>query len=646
MANQTKTEKAITKGIGYLADKQKTDGSFTSHSSPNPKPFKNSTTYLTTFAPAIVLGALSRLDSAQDINNRLATWLLDQKSPHWSFNYWAKNAPERNTQPYPDDLDDTFCALIGLCRHNPQLINAECLASVTKLLVATESKVGGPYRTWLVPKNSSKVWLDQDLAVNSNIACFLSLIGAPLPNLTKLMEKSIKKGQFQSPYYPNAYPIIYFVARAYRGPHQSTLANHLLSSVHNGYWQSPLYTALAVSALRQTGYTASLESAVSYLLAKQKTDGSWPAEAFCIDPSQNGQTHYNGSAELSTALVLEGLNFAKQGAKEKPVLKENRQAPKQEQKNTTQVLDAAHSQIKHLGTDLQAGCQQMLDALANAKEGREIILLPRLFAASLTQPFDSDELFVPLGLANLYGWAAYTIYDDFLDGEGKPNQLSVANTAMRYSLDNFYQALPHSPTFHTRVKQTFDIIDGANAWELAHCRFDVNDNTIKIAKLPDYGQLERLAERSLGHGLSIIGVLTSAGAQPEVINDVGQAFRHYLVARQLRDDLHDWAQDTRAGQINFVAKTILQELKTKPGNHDLTELIPQMEHQFWHHSLTTVCRVISQHTKQGRNHISKTKYLKTPNILTHLFDDIDDSIKITKTEQTNAKKFLHAYSNG
>src|SRR5438876_3918375 len=148
--------------------------------------------------------------------------------------------------PYPDDLDDTFCALSALRLHDPDLVNEAALGRVVHLLVALETQVGGPYRTWIAPEDAPAVWRDVDLAVNANIAYFLRLTGTTLPGLTAIMEQGIMAKTLSSPYYPSLYPVAYFVARAYQGPEGVALANQLRSLQKNDHWGTPLQTALAL----------------------------------------------------------------------------------------------------------------------------------------------------------------------------------------------------------------------------------------------------------------------------------------------------------------------------------------------------------------------------------------------------------------
>src|SRR5688572_93524 len=131
---------ALQRAVEFLQETQLADGSFESFSSPGTQPFTAKLRYHTTFTPALILGAISSVDDAiaQRVKVKLAAWLVSQKSPYWSFNYWAIGAPERERLPYPDDLDDTFCSLIALRQYDASLVDEACLAHVVKLLIATE----------------------------------------------------------------------------------------------------------------------------------------------------------------------------------------------------------------------------------------------------------------------------------------------------------------------------------------------------------------------------------------------------------------------------------------------------------------------------------------------------------------------------
>lgn len=638
---------ALTKGAAFIAKSQAADGSFASSSSPTQTPFEPIHTYQTTFHASLILAALSSLHTpiAMSVRNRLADWLLNQKSPNWSFNYWAKGATQHKTLPYPDDLDDTFCALIGLFLHQPSLINPACLAKIVQLLLATESVVGGPYRTWLVATSASNTpeWQDVDLAVNSNVACLLGWVAEPLPNLTTLMDKAIDEETLASPYYPNAYPLVYYLARAPHG-RKAKLEKYILKHRKDGYWQTPMQTALAVTALQRLGTSEKAETAIEYLIDCQKSDGSWGAEAFCLDPALDGQTYYNGSSALTTALVMEALSPLDQKPRKQPTVRSKKDS--QAEHIHSLVWGTAQQQLTTLDSDLQRASLVILaDTKARDKRG-EIALLPLFFARSLHAPLKTPEdLLINLGLANVYGWMAYTIYDDFLDDEGDPKLLSAANVALRYSMASFRRALPEHTAFQYKVLRTFDVIDGANMWEVAHARCAVKDDTLHLRTLPRYGNAIRLAERSIGHALPVLGLIA---AQDIKLDDPGTqqleaALKDYLIARQLSDDLHDWEADVRAGRCSFVVTKILKDLKLAPGLYPLSQLIPRMQRQFWHETLGSVCELMARRISRARQRIEASRLFLPSTVLHTLLEGLETVIRRTQQEQSKAKDFLSAY---
>jgi len=643
---------SVQKGVAYIRSQQLSNGGFSSFSGPAILPFQPSLVYSTTFTPALILAALSSVDSvpAVSVRKSLAAWLLDQRSPAWSFNYWAADAPERKHLPYPDDLDDTFCTLIALHQHDPSLIDESCLANVVKLLIATESQVGGPYRTWLAGKDAPTAWTDVDLAVNTNVAGFLRLVADPLPNLTKMIEEAISAEAFKSPYYPSPYPIVYYMSRAYAGPHTQALVQWLELRLRDGWWGNPLHTALAISSLVRLGHAELCKAAVQRLAVSQQADGAWPAIGFCIDPSIKNKAHYSGSAALTTAFAVEALTAYDKAAQKPLAASESRDKTDQTAALLLrQVTAAVLAETAELNSVFKAETQAALKRTIDQDSSHEITLLPYYFNESLINPLpisDSD-LMVALGAANTCGWTAYTIYDDFLDNEGIPKLLSVANTTLRHSLRFFDRALPANPEFQRLTTRTFDTIDGANTWELLHCRMPVTPRTIVIGELPTYETTRALADRSLGHTLAPLGVLAASGISPDDARAkaVALALCHYIAARQLSDDLHDWEQDLRSGIITYVVARILQESGTPPGTYTFTKLIPKLQRHFWHHTLPAICPVITRHTTLARRATRSSGLFVEDNVVTQLVKKIDLTIQQTLAEHSKAEAFLTAYKN-
>src|SRR5690606_507803 len=115
--------------------------------------------------------------------------------------------------------------------------------------------------------------------------------------------------------------------------------------------------------------------------------------------------------------------------------------------------------------------------------------------------------------------------------------------------------LPDDKKFHREVEKIMNRTDAANAWEIMHCRGEIENNALRIKKLPDYGDYWQLADRSLGHTVAVVGVMHAAGQKNT--KNICDFFKHYLIARQLNDDAHDWEEDLAKCHVNAVAARIL-----------------------------------------------------------------------------------------
>lgn len=629
---------AITKGLRYLAACQEPDGSFVSYLSNNARFFHTETPIKTTFIPSLILASLAHIDQTDSIavRQKIAAFLLSEKSEQWTFNYWARDELLAKSRPYPDDLDDTFCALIALYEHDAKLITSKALVAMTKILLATETEIGGPYRTWVVSPESDRAWLDIDIAVNSNIAYFLSRIAKPPENLSYFLEQAISNNTLTSPYYPSAYPLIYYLSRGYNGPSAESLTATLLEDPQV---LGPLDHALiAISMLRLGSPINQATPHIRTILSSQQKDGSWEGNAFCIDQQTSHDTYYNGCPALTTAFAIEALHMYQKALTTQA--KQNHVEPKNIKEPVFTIVTRECSKLEQ---PLHSTLTHLLRKLADSSNGLEIMDFAASCNQSLKNPLKGAEPFLyKLGAANLYGWAAYTIYDDFLDDEGKPLLLPAANTALRLSYEHFLDAVPQK-SFQAQVRKLFELIDNANTWELTYCRFNVyKKRLITTATLPDYKDLSPLADRSVGHALGPLSVLAKSGVRPDStdFNAIYTALRHYLIAKQLNDDAHDWQEDFLHGHISYVVTAILSELAIPQGTYKFHNLLPTMQKHFWHHTLNTICEESKRQLQLGRQALSATDVFKQENIISHLLDSIEASLEDTLTKQAHTKEFL------
>ena len=650
---------AILQGIDYLYLQQQKDGSFLSFSSPNPQDFANALQFHSTFSTSLILDSLCTHTQTQQlhrIKQKAASFLLGQKSTYWSFNYWARNSKQAKQLPYPDDLDDTSCALAALFHYDSKIIDGSVLAHVVRLLTASEIKEGGPYRTWLVVDTANKVWKDIDVAVNSNVAYFLSLQEIELPQLTSYIEDCIVNNKLLSPYYPTDYPIIYFISRFYNGKYKDALIKILLTkktSEHN--WDNPLNTALAISAIiNLQGPVDKLDKSVLYLLQTQ-IEGSWKPDPFYagVNPKKD-KPYFAGSSTLTTAFCLEALN------KYFHLLvteKKEKQAESAIKKTLLhkQIMQTVEKRFLFLDKTTQQNAFSTLDTIIKNDSQQQVTLLSYYFVNMLGDKKKkiSDDFIAKLGMANVFGWLAYTIYDDFLDEEGDPRLLSIANIALRTVSEVYENILPK----HTKFTQTFhgimDTLDSTNAWEAANCRVTINNNRFDLENfiIPDFRNFERLAEKSLGHALGPVAILFSLGytKQSPEMKSLLLFFKHYLIARQLNDDAHDWEKDLLKGYCNSVGSLLLEkyrrELSKNKESIVMGKHIKRLQKIFWYEVIVEVCSLINQHTQIARDALNSCSVIAEHHLLDQLLIPHEKAARIALDERKNALKFLQTYTS-
>lgn len=625
----------LDKALAFLTKNQQQNGGFISYSSSDLSDItRTKQTYMTTFFPSLILSCLAGMQStaAHELKQSITTYLLGQKSTHWSFNYWDRTSKHAAELPYPDDLDDTFCALIAIQQHNPKLLNGKVLASITKLLMQTEQAPGGPYRTWLVSEKADTVWHDIDLAVNANIAYFLKLQHVDLPGLETFIDDKIKRRKLLTSYYPKSIMLLYFISRSYKGQYIDDLIGLLVAYKP----QNILETALKLTSLLRLGYTKSrLETLASSILKSQLPDGSWRSYAFCIDPSLAGQTHYAGSPSLTTAFCIEALTLYR-AHDEQPAMAND--------KRYEMIVRAARQKIvRVIQPELKQETLVVLENTLASDNDQQIVLLP-WYVAQGTRANPPQKTLKQLALASLWGWTAYTILDDFLDGDGDKVQLPSALFCMRQLIETLHAIMPRNSAFQHEVSNILNKLDAANAWEVSHCRVHIQDGIAHIKQLPDYDNYWQLADRSLGHTIAGLGVLYAAGFHDARLNALRNFFRHYLIARQLNDDAHDWQEDLLSGHINAVGVKILttwsKDSSKQLENLQLEQEIGMLQRIMWEDTIVGICGDIQKHITLARRALRPQSTGFSPEIFESMLLPLEASTKKALGVRQQAKDFI------
>lgn len=636
----------IEQGLAYLHRQQHIDGSFLSLSSDRPDSFTHAHTFHSVFSTSLILFAVSSLSLQKDVHSiktKAIAFLLGQRSTHWTWNYWARESEEAQQIPYPDDLDDTCCALSALYMAAPEIITGEVFAALTQVLTALEVHEGGPYRTWLVGDSSPDVWKDVDLVVNANIAFCLKQQDIVLPRLTRLFGEAVKRKQLHSPYYPTVFPIIYFLSRAVTHKKHKQI---LLQYIGLQHPQSAVDNALLCLAREELDdgsfdTTANIE----HIVANQQSDGSWLPTTFYTGVNPTGKTRmYAGSAALSTALCILVIDRWRGHQHQSAVKK---QLSPIAHKLQTKVLQLVQRRFRQLGPTLQIQANRYLEQIVRSDSDYQIRLLPYFFTHAYGSKLNvSESTLVALGAANVFGWLAYTIYDNFLDEEATLSSLPLANVSLRELTILFHRVLPENSGFDVEFGRIMDQLEEVNTWEVTHCRLSLQTKLDHLV-VPDFGNLHVLADRSFGHALGPLALMMASGytADAPEMEKLRSFFTHLLIARQLNDDAHDWWFDLSRGQINAIGGMVIVRSKQMYPSYRITPRLKNKLHQiFWQDLAEDVCTLIESHTSKARRALESCTFLQDVSLFESIVDKQDSVVRTTRRERQNALLFLQHYS--
>lgn len=297
----------------------------------------------------------------------------------------------------------------------------------------------------------------------------------------------------------------------------------------------------------------------------------------------------------------------------------NRTAPSHEAEG---IYTTAETTLGKLALPVRESALTFLARVKRADKHYEIALLASRFYQSLQKPLHA-QYNATLGEANIYCWIAYTIYDHLIDDEAVTKYLPVANIAMRLSIERYASIFPPNHPFVKTIQKTFTEMDNANAWELAHCRFTASESHLLIGKIPAYRQYLILARRSFGHALGPFALASLSGGRPSQLKDVQKGLSHYLILRQLNDDMHDWRKDMRNGHISPVVALLIRQASLEPGAYSLEMLAETLTPLFWDKTVNTMNKIIHKHTEMARQHLEQSRLLKDKADFFHFITRLD-----------------------
>lgn len=646
MANDVINTK-VQKALHFIKKVQKNPGYFLSSFSPLRENKKKEKTRAL-FPNALILTALSSCKEnpyCHEIIYSLTRYLASQMSDDATFNYLDRNTKEYQTFRYPDDMDDTFCALSGL--HLNQGTTPELLAKIVIVLTTVEEHTGGSYRTWLVSNSTDAIWKDVDLVVNANIAHFLSLQNITLPNLKRLMQKAIQTKKIVSSYYDSFFVMCYFLAKGYRGKYCSRLRMDISKQLRSQAQQmNAVDLSCAISSLCILGCNRKdLQKYVDILLSQQTTKGYWKAYGMYIHRYIDGKKNYGSSKVLTTALCVEALtrftHLCTNETKSTTMLK------RRESEFHRNVVERVHMVLrKNYSGKLYA--HELMQKIIEDDPLHEVTLLTYKFYDAIRSPSLIKEDIFSLSVAHTLGWIGYTILDDFLDNEATPKNLPLALSCIR-ELHTIYSqyTVGNASMIHT-LDTILGRIDKANYWEATHCHITLDDH-IKNIPIIDYGGTAIMAEKSIGHALSSLLLIQASGVRADSpsFQLTERFFTHYLLARQRNDDAHDWIADLQRGYVNSASSYLLALMQKNhiDENQSIHNLLQNglLKKRFWEIAIDTIIMHIEADGKKALQALDENDFIKEKSYLRKLVERPLIACQKAKAEKAQTIRFLSAY---
>lgn len=329
---------------------------------------------------------------------------------------------------------------------------------------------------------------------------------------------------------------------------------------------------------------------------------------------------------------------------------------------STEVLSAEEAKIMEIiykkfderldlfSSELRNVARTAIDKTISGNRDKQMSLMSFYTKQALGRKGDkiSDDVVAEMGLANIFFWTAFIIYDDFWDEDeaAQPKMLPIANIFARHYINYFSGLLSKDSGFSAFFQHIMDNLDAANFWEMQACRTKVEGLIFHIPKiLPDYADYENKFRPASGHILGPVAMLLLLGYRidsPEVKNFIDY-FRHYLIAMQVNDDAHDWEEDMRRGHISTVVDLLLRDFGRKEGAIDLEKDLPELKKVFWFKTIKKAAEIAVSHTEKSRQALKSMGIFEGIKSLERIIDISENVAKKALKEQDNSVDFLEAY---
>lgn len=314
-----------------------------------------------------------------------------------------------------------------------------------------------------------------------------------------------------------------------------------------------------------------------------------------------------------------------------------------ERENPSKVTLGVKREIdqQYKNSNLYSGMIRQWRLVAEADKNHEISTLSSYFMESVKKEsaeFKGEKVKV-CNMANFYTWMAYSIYDDFLDESPNKENLLIANTAYRHALSLYCEVVSER-----ELRKLFQMTDEANYIEVKHMRCKIKNGFIYIRRHSYYENIDQVAHKSIAHITGPIAMTASMKVTQRQKELIEGGLLHYLIARQLNDDVHDWVEDIKRGHISYVVCELLLALDITPGKYELALLVSRMKKYFWGEGLIHVCGQVLRNIEHARDKFEETElFMDNNSFYEKIIDPIEKAAWVGVVKYAEQKKFISHY---
>ena len=611
--------------LNNLSNLQNSNGSFSRSTIPY------TSDYESVYYTALILITIEKLPFSPTkklITQKGIAFLKQEMGVSYTWNYMPLNSSSN----YPDDLDDTFLAITAISIYDKAYLTYEFLVSITNLLIAQETKPGGPYRTWVTSLDN---WNNVDIVINTNIYRFLAAQGIILPQLENYFKEKITCLDFTSEYYHRTIVVIYFLSDCLPVVLKEELAKTIGSHPELLQPENNLEQHLLVILLRNLGQHLIKNSSVQTCISQSNTN------PFFIERATNREVTYSTCTAFELAILLRIHT-----------LTTNTPQAERLEDDTQSILEKSLSLLEKVLSDrplLKEKLLSALDKLISTHSEKEL-LLPYIFYNNLHEKYKdviTHETIYTLCLSTLLGWIGFTIQDQIIDQESSVDQFPLVTTSVLICQDLVQSTLFGSSDISI-IQNLFHDINESLLEEITYHTHLVKDDCIDLIHLSrKVIPITQCSKKSLGIALGPIAIILLLPITHSYhhVRLIKNYFSSLLTIKQVLDDMHDWHSDLQRGYINPVAARIIN-LYRKDSDYTTLNVLSEkntLYNLFWKNTFEELYQELVVIIQQAQTAVLQFTFLEKTDFLIEPLNHYLQVLNHAREEKIRGELFLHHY---